>query len=95
MVLLYSLLFISYCIQFYNYYRNINSFSKEELRAQRIAEFQVRVAKRARKGKKLRAVRENSDHGAYGKRKKRKFGSSFTNELTDVRKKAVKRFRYG
>ncbi|VDK68169.1 unnamed protein product [Litomosoides sigmodontis] len=68
---------------------------QEELRAQRIADFQVREAKRARKGKKLRAIRENSDHNAVGKRKKRKFGSSFTNELTDVRKKTVKRFRYG
>ncbi|VBB28125.1 unnamed protein product [Acanthocheilonema viteae] len=67
----------------------------EELRAQRIAEFQVRAAKRVKKGKKLRVVRENSDRGANGDRKKRKLGSSFTSELTDVRKKAIKRFRYG
>ncbi|KAL3998478.1 Helicase conserved C-terminal domain family protein [Acanthocheilonema viteae] len=73
----------------------IGESNEEELRAQRIAEFQVRAAKRVKKGKKLRVVRENSDRGANGDRKKRKLGSSFTSELTDVRKKAIKRFRYG
>ncbi|EJD75750.1 DEAD box polypeptide 27 [Loa loa] len=69
--------------------------NEEELRAQRIAEFQVRAAKRARKGRKLRAVGENHDRFANREKNKQKSGSSFTNELTDVRKKAVKRFRYG
>uniref|UniRef100_A0A0R3RFY3 ATP-dependent RNA helicase DDX27 n=1 Tax=Elaeophora elaphi TaxID=1147741 RepID=A0A0R3RFY3_9BILA len=68
--------------------------NKKDLRARRIAEFQVRAAKRARKGKKLRVVREKSDHSINRKSNKRK-SSTFTNELTDVRKKAVKRFRYG
>ncbi|EJW83814.1 hypothetical protein WUBG_05271, partial [Wuchereria bancrofti] len=65
----------------------------EELRARRLAEFQVRSAKRARKGKKLQAVCENNDRRS-NEGKKRKL-RSFTSELTDVRKKAVKRFRYG
>ncbi|VDM21131.1 unnamed protein product [Wuchereria bancrofti] len=67
--------------------------SEEELRARRLAEFQVRSAKRARKGKKLQAVCENNDRRS-NEGKKRKL-RSFTSELTDVRKKAVKRFRYG
>ncbi|VDO26250.1 unnamed protein product [Brugia timori] len=65
----------------------------EELRARRLAEFQVRSAKRARKGKKLQAFCENNDRRS-NEGKKRKL-RSFTSELTDVRKKAVKRFRYG
>ncbi|VDO44161.1 unnamed protein product [Onchocerca flexuosa] len=67
----------------------------EELRARRTAGFQVRAAKRARKGKKLRVIRENNDQFASREKKKRKSRSSFTSELTDVRKKVVKRFRYG
>lgn len=67
--------------------------SEEELRARRLAEFQVRSAKRARKGKKLQAFCENNDRRS-NEGKKRKL-RSFTSELTDVRKKAVKRFRYG
>ncbi|OZC12602.1 helicase protein [Onchocerca flexuosa] len=69
--------------------------NKEELRARRTAGFQVRAAKRARKGKKLRVIRENNDQFASREKKKRKSRSSFTSELTDVRKKVVKRFRYG
>uniref|UniRef100_A0A915Q2S4 Uncharacterized protein n=1 Tax=Setaria digitata TaxID=48799 RepID=A0A915Q2S4_9BILA len=60
-----------------------------------MAEFQVRAAKRARKGRKLRVICENSDHFTGTGKKKKKVKSSFTSELTDVRKNTVKRFRYG
>lgn len=64
----------------------------EDLLAQREAEYQARAAKRARKGKRMRAVVESN---FSVKKKKRKGKSSFTNELTSVGSKAVKRFRRG
>ncbi|VDK38259.1 unnamed protein product [Gongylonema pulchrum] len=67
---------------------------KDELRDRRLAEFQIRAAKRARKGKKIRAVVEHDERPSSGK-KKRKAKSSFTAELTAVGKKDVKRFRHG
>ncbi|KAM3720402.1 putative ATP-dependent RNA helicase [Dirofilaria immitis] len=57
-------------------------------------ENKVRTAKYESKGKKLRIARENNRH-VDGEKKKRRSRTSFTSELTDVRKKAVKRFRYG
>ncbi|VDN02754.1 unnamed protein product [Thelazia callipaeda] len=66
----------------------------EEVQTRRLAEFQVREAKRSRKRKKLRSVIEFGDSQVNGKKKQKK-KSSFTNELTDVRNRAVKRFRYG
>ncbi|KAH7697763.1 DEAD box protein box polypeptide 27, partial [Aphelenchoides avenae] len=70
----------------------------EEIQTERIAAFQAREAKRARRGKKIRTVVEDSEkrrsaNAAETSRKRKK--SSFTHELTSVGAKSVKKFRHG
>ena len=75
-------------------------FQREELRLQRTADFQIRQSKRDRKGKKIRAfdddvagnTREKVNRGGA---KKGKLKTTFTDQLTSVGQKAVKRFRHG
>uniref|UniRef100_A0A0N5AAM4 ATP-dependent RNA helicase DDX27 n=1 Tax=Syphacia muris TaxID=451379 RepID=A0A0N5AAM4_9BILA len=72
--------------------------SPEEARAQRLADYQIREAKRMRKGKKIRAFDEGdnmSKSSTTKKKKKQKHKSSFTSQLTSVGKSSVVKFRHG
>ncbi|KAH7728524.1 DEAD box protein box polypeptide 27 [Aphelenchoides avenae] len=70
----------------------------EEIQAERIAAFQAREAKRARRGKKIRTVVEDSEKrrsAAAAKTSRKRKKSSFTHELTSVGAKSVKKLRHG
>uniref|UniRef100_A0A914D683 Helicase C-terminal domain-containing protein n=1 Tax=Acrobeloides nanus TaxID=290746 RepID=A0A914D683_9BILA len=73
----------------------------EQIRAEKESAFHAREAKRARKGKKIRAVVEYDTPGRSNmgrnsaKNSKKKKKSSFTSQLTNVGSKAIKRYRYG
>ncbi|XP_012232938.1 probable ATP-dependent RNA helicase DDX27 [Linepithema humile] len=66
--------------------------AKKEL--EKIAAYQVRLAKRSNKQKKMKVVMDesNRDFAKKGSLKRRK--SSFVNDLTDTSQKGVKRMRY-
>lgn len=70
--------------------------SPDEISLQRLADYQVRQAKRMRRGKKIRAIYEDDDKDvSERKRKIKKSKSSFTSHLTSIGKSAVKGFRHG
>lgn len=71
--------------------------SPEESSLKRLADFQAREAKRARKRKRIRAVVEDTDYNKSrgGTKTNRKRKSSFAKQLTSISTKAVKRFRHG
>ncbi|CAJ0577749.1 unnamed protein product, partial [Mesorhabditis spiculigera] len=71
----------------------------EEKQADRAQAFQARMAKRQRKGKRMRALADNDNQGKQGKLNKTKGGkvkkSSFTTELAGISKRGVKAARAG
>uniref|UniRef100_A0A1I7ZI18 RNA helicase n=1 Tax=Steinernema glaseri TaxID=37863 RepID=A0A1I7ZI18_9BILA len=69
------------------------SKTPEDVKLEKIAAFQAREAKRERRNKRIRAIEDDapSHGGSHAKKKK----SSFTNQLTSVGAKSVKKFRHG